>query len=128
MNVHVALREWDRYPGRVELEFDLLGHVEEHAPVVLCLDPRTGHDVDAAVAQFAYGNCRLRVGEDSIVEALKLMVTRSKLAAEPSGAAALAALLEDPPELRGLERVVCVVSGGNVDPQRLAGLIASEPR
>lgn len=68
----------------------------------------------------------VRVDEASIVEALRWLVTRTKLAAEPSGAAPLAALLEEAPALRGMHQVVCVVSGGNVDPARLAALIATE--
>jgi threonine dehydratase len=65
----------------------------------------------------------LRVEDATIVEALRLLITRCKLAAEPSGAAALAALLIDPPELRSLKRVVCLVSGGNVDLAALAELL-----
>jgi threonine dehydratase len=67
----------------------------------------------------------VRVGDDSIAAALRLIVTRAKLAAEPSGAAPLAALLEGGADLRGSERVLCVVSGGNVDPDVLARLLAA---
>jgi threonine dehydratase len=65
----------------------------------------------------------LRVDEAAIVEALRLVITRCKLAAEPSGAAPLAALLTRPAELAGVKRVVCVVSGGNVDPAALGRLL-----
>jgi threonine dehydratase/serine racemase len=60
------------------------------------------------------------VGEDEIVRAMRLLWERAKLLVEPSAAVAFAALLTD--ELRGLpgvERVGVVLSGGNVDLERL---------
>jgi len=63
------------------------------------------------------------VSDTSIAEALRLIMTRTKLAAEPSGAAALAALLEGKVDLTRARRVVCVISGGNVDLDVLKGLL-----
>jgi threonine dehydratase len=60
------------------------------------------------------------VEDDAILRALGLIVQRSKLAAEPAGAAAYAALLSGEITLPPGSRVVCVVSGGNVDPAILA--------
>ena len=63
------------------------------------------------------------VSDAQIVDALRLLMTRCKLVVEPSGAAALAALVTGavrPP--RG-GTVVVVVSGGNVDLERLKGLL-----
>jgi threonine dehydratase len=57
----------------------------------------------------------VRVSDEAIVRALRLIVTRSKLAAEPSGAAPLAALVEGRPALPRNHSVVCVISGGNAD-------------
>ena len=61
------------------------------------------------------------VTEKEIIEAMRLLMTRAKLYVEGSGAAATAALLsgklEVAPEGR---RVVAVVSGGNVDLERIA--------
>jgi threonine dehydratase len=57
------------------------------------------------------------VSDLAIIDALKTIVLRAKLVVEPAGAAALAALLVDP----AIERpVVVVLSGGNVDGQRLS--------
>jgi threonine dehydratase len=57
------------------------------------------------------------VSDAAIIDALKTIVLRAKLVVEPAGAAALAALLVDP----AIERpVVVVLSGGNVDGQRLS--------
>jgi len=65
----------------------------------------------------------VRVEDDAIVEALKLIMTRAKLAAEPSGAAPLAAILSGAADLGGAKRVVCVVSGGNIDSVTLKAIL-----
>lgn len=57
----------------------------------------------------------VRVSDDDIARALRLVMERCKLAAEPSGAAAFAALLSFVAKVPAGARVVCVVSGGNVD-------------
>jgi threonine dehydratase len=57
----------------------------------------------------------VRVSDDDIVRALLLIMERCKLAAEPSGAAAFAALLAKAAAIPAEARVVCVVSGGNFD-------------
>jgi threonine dehydratase len=57
----------------------------------------------------------VRVGEDEILSAWRLLLERSKLAAEPSGAVGLAALLSGAVELPEGARVVAVVTGGNFD-------------
>jgi len=54
--------------------------------------------------------------------AMRLLLDRMKLVAEPSGAVALAALLSGRLELRDL-RVGVVISGGNVDPARFSNLL-----
>ncbi len=59
------------------------------------------------------------VTEDDLLAALRLLLTRAKLYAEGSGAAATAALLAGRVPVRPGERVVTIVSGGNVDPERL---------
>ncbi|ADB34633.1 threonine dehydratase [Kribbella flavida DSM 17836] len=56
----------------------------------------------------------LTVGEDSLSKALLLVLERAKLVVEPAGAAAVAAVLDDP--LRFKPPVVVVLSGGNIDP------------
>ncbi len=56
--------------------------------------------------------------EESIVRAMRLLWERAKLVVEPSGAVPLAALLEDPGDLRG-RRLGVILSGGNVDLDRL---------
>jgi threonine dehydratase len=65
------------------------------------------------------------VSEAQIVEAMFALYTRAKLVAEGAGAAAtaaaLAGLVPTPP--RGA--VVCVLSGGNVDPERAADAFAA---
>ncbi len=65
----------------------------------------------------------VRVEDRAIIDALKLIMTRVKLAPEPSGAAALAAILSGAADLEGAQRVVCVVSGGNIDSATLAAIL-----
>jgi threonine dehydratase len=60
------------------------------------------------------------VTEKSIVAAMKLLMTRAKLFVEGSGAAATAALLDGSVKLPAGARVVAIVSGGNVDLERVA--------
>ncbi len=55
------------------------------------------------------------VTDRQIREALRLLLERSKLAAEPAGAAAVAALLAGKVPVSADDQVVAVVSGGNLD-------------
>ncbi len=59
------------------------------------------------------------VTDDEIAEALRLIAERAKLLAEPSGAAAYAALLAGKIAVPEGSEVVAIVSGGNVDRSRL---------
>jgi threonine dehydratase len=59
-----------------------------------------------------------------IAEGLRFLAERAKLVAEPAGAAATAALLAGRIPVRKGERVVSIVSGGNVDRARFAELLA----
>jgi threo-3-hydroxy-L-aspartate ammonia-lyase len=65
----------------------------------------------------------LTVTDEEIVETLRFVLTRMKLLVEPSGIAAAAAVM-----FRKLpanvERVGVVLSGGNIDPDLLAKLVA----
>jgi threonine dehydratase len=63
----------------------------------------------------------LTVSEESISRALLLCLERVKLVVEPAGAAAVAALLDAPHAFE--PPVVAVLSGGNVDPVLLVGLL-----
>ncbi len=69
------------------------------------------------------------VCEDEIVAAMRVMLAATGLVAEPSGAVTLAAALYHHAELPGCERMVAVVSGGNIEPEMRreleAGAIAS---
>jgi len=65
------------------------------------------------------------VAEDEIASAMRQLATRAKLVAEGSGAAATAALLSGRIAVRPGSTVVTIVSGGNVDPDRLGAVLAS---
>jgi threonine dehydratase len=99
-------------------------------PVYLDPPPRTAV-VDALGAPFAgtlnYEHVRdLGVEvyvllDAQIVEAMWLLIERTKILAEPAAAAGFAALLQRvaQPALPAGSKVVCIVTGGNVDRERL---------
>jgi threonine dehydratase len=67
------------------------------------------------------------VSDGELIEAMRFLFARMKIVAEPSGAAALAALLvRRIPGLAG-KRIGAVISGGNIDPGRYAALLTSTP-
>ncbi len=61
------------------------------------------------------------VSEESLSRALLALVERAKMVVEPAGAAAVAALLDDPTAYE--TPVVAVLSGGNIDPLLLGKVI-----
>ncbi|ACZ31650.1 threonine dehydratase [Xylanimonas cellulosilytica DSM 15894] len=61
------------------------------------------------------------VSEESLSRALLLVAERAKLVVEPSGAAGVAALMDDPSGLEGT--VVPLLTGGNIDPLLLMRVI-----
>jgi threonine dehydratase len=63
------------------------------------------------------------VTDRQLVEAMRFAFERLKLVIEPSGAAGLAAVLQG---LAGGGRIGVIVSGGNVDADRFAELVASD--
>jgi threonine dehydratase len=62
------------------------------------------------------------VTEDDIAGAMRLLLTEAKLVAEGAGAAAIAALLAGRAQAARGARVAAIVSGGNVDTDRLCSL------
>jgi threonine dehydratase len=61
------------------------------------------------------------VSEESLSRALLLCLERAKLVVEPAGAAAVAAILDDPERFE--PPVVAILSGGNIDPLLLLKVI-----
>jgi threonine dehydratase len=61
------------------------------------------------------------VDENSLSKALLLILERAKLVVEPAGAAAVAAVLDEPKRFKA--PVVVVLSGGNIDPLLLMRVI-----
>lgn len=85
--------------------------------------PMAGELNHAILAEHARGV--VLVDDDEIVSAMKLLLERTKLLVEPSGAAGLAALLEGRVDVRAGAPVVVVLSGGNVDLAQLSALLTS---
>ena len=65
----------------------------------------------------------VRVTDAEILDAVRVLIQRCKLAAEPSGAARLAALLSGKVAATAGSTVVCVISGGNIGPDVLKQLL-----
>jgi threonine dehydratase len=63
------------------------------------------------------------VDDAAIAAALRFLLERCKLLVEPAGAAAVAALLTGTVRVPARARVVAVLSGGNIDMQRLRKLL-----
>ena len=62
------------------------------------------------------------VGVDEVADAVRLLAERARIVAEGAGATSLAATLA---EGAGGGKVVCVVSGGNIDATKLAEILAA---
>lgn len=60
---------------------------------------------------------------DSVASALRLMAERNHIIAEGAGACPVACALAG---YAGHGKVVCIVSGGNIDPRTLCGILAAE--
>lgn len=61
-----------------------------------------------------YVDDMVTVSDDEIAEAILLLLERHKMAVEPAGAASLAAALHQRADVAG-KRIVCLLSGGNID-------------
>jgi threonine dehydratase len=63
------------------------------------------------------------VSDEEILEAMRLIIERCTVVPEPAAAAAFAALRSGRAKTPVGKRVVCVLSGGNVDCARLKSLL-----
>lgn len=63
------------------------------------------------------------VSEDEIVQALRVILQRTKQLVEPAGAAALAALLTNKAAVPHGAKTVAILSGGNIDLARLKSIL-----
>jgi threonine dehydratase len=68
----------------------------------------------------------ITVTEDEMITAVRRLARQARLVAEPGGAAAVAACLFRRHELPAASTPVAVVSGGNIDPQLLVSILASD--
>ena len=68
----------------------------------------------------------ITVTEDEMLTAIRRLARQAGLIAEPGGAAAVAACLFHSDELPEARTPVAVLSGGNIDPELLAGILATD--
>ena len=73
--------------------------------------------------QVPVGMFKLVISDDDIVQAMLFLLERSKVMAEPAGAAAVAALLAGRITFPAGTRIAVVISGGNIDLSRLRTLL-----
>jgi len=85
------------------------------------VEPETGDDWVQSLAAQKRGV--VTVSDDELREAMRFAFERLKLVIEPSGAAALAAILFEKVPVRG-KRIGATISGGNVDPALFAAILA----
>jgi threonine dehydratase len=63
------------------------------------------------------------VSDDEILSAMRDLMAFAKLVVEPAGAAAVAALVTRKARFERGQNVVAIISGGNVDLERLKSLL-----
>lgn len=98
-------------------------HLESVSTVADGLAPPMAGVLNHAILA-AHARGVVLVSDDEIVGALKLLLERTKLLTEPSGAAGVAALLAGRIPSEDERPVVAVLSGGNVDLQQLGELLS----
>ncbi len=105
----------------------IVSYTPEQTSRTLADGLRTQHVGELNFAHLrAFVDGMITVTEEEIKNAMRAALLDAKLVAEPSGAVALAAALYHSPEWHAADRNICaVVSGGNVDPNLLATLLAN---
>ena len=83
--------------------------------------PAAGELTQAIIAH--YVDDMVLVSDEQIIEALKLLLFRSKVLTEPAGSAATAALLSGKIDLPVGGTTVAILSGGNIDPVKLKSFL-----
>jgi len=82
-------------------------------------------EVNLALFQ-RYVDAVVQIEDEAVDRAIALLAERCKLVVEPAGAATVAALLEGKVQVKAGEKVVAVLSGGNIDPARLAQILSAD--
>ncbi len=128
--IHGLRPEVPVYACEVDTAAPLAGAFAEGRPVPVTRTPTYVDGIGArevlpemweAAHQLLAGS--IVVSLDEVTAAIRLLVERSALVAEGAGGAAVAAGLK---RAGSLGRVVCVVSGGNLDPSVLARILEGE--
>ncbi|HEY7358878.1 MAG TPA: pyridoxal-phosphate dependent enzyme, partial [Ktedonobacterales bacterium] len=81
-------------------------------------------EVNLALFQ-RYVDAVVQIEDEAVDRVIALLAERCKLVVEPAGAATVAAILEGKVPVKAGEKVVAVLSGGNIDPKRLAGILSA---
>lgn len=97
-------------------------HLDTIDTIAAGLSPPFVGELTLALVQ-TYVDEVVLVSDDEIIEALLLILEKSKLLTEPSGAAGFVGLLYNKATIPSGSEVVCVLSGGNIDRHELKKLI-----
>jgi threonine dehydratase len=129
----IALSAEDRRVVAVEPELSDALHRGLEAGHSVPVEPKSM--ADGLSAPFAGEHCveickalgveSVLISEDELVEGMRFLYGRAKLACEPAGAAAVAALLAGKVPVKPGDTVVAVVSGGNVAPEMASAILAA---
>jgi len=65
------------------------------------------------------------ISDEAILDGLRFLVSRARIVPEPAGAAAVGALLSGAVRAEPGQTVIAIVSGGNIDPDRLATFLST---
>ena len=120
--------------------------IEPEGADVMTRSLRAGHPVQSSVNTIADGLAAPFVGkltlahvqafveqivtvsDDQILDGLRFLVERCKTWAEPAAAAAIVPLLTQSIDLTGVQNIVCIVCGGNLDLDRMRLLLWPQDR
>jgi threonine dehydratase len=119
--VGVVAEEAPAYALSIEAKRLVSAPVSTLADGMACRTP----DAEALAIFLASGVRCVRVSDAQIAEAIRLYFGATHNAAEGAGAAALAGALADRPARR--KRIGVVLSGGNIDSDRYARILAAQP-
>ncbi len=107
---------------RKSLDTGEVAHLDRVDTIADGLAPPMAGEVNYAIVRDCVEDV-VTVTDDEIVDAMRVVIERAKQWVEPSGAAAVAALLGGKIPLRQGDVVVTILSGGNVSVDRVAELL-----
>ena len=107
---------------RMSLDTGAAAHLDSVDTIADGLAPPMAGEINYAIVRDCVEDI-VTVTDAEIVTAMRLVIERAKQWVEPSGAAAVAALLEGKIPVKARDEVVTVLSGGNISVEQAATLL-----